>query len=349
MAANVVILIHGMGSHQVGWSAEWIACLEANAKLFAPYAAGKRELSEDLEFVEIAYDEPVFELGYRQRWKDLAGALQDAALPAALKPALTELAQLQDAKLPEFAWTHLLDPLLWFGLNQARQAVIAEVGAQIATAMVGAQAKAANVHLLAHSLGTSVIHDTLLCLAADKPSGFDPKKGGKRFSTLVTVANVSRLLNAWESPSDKLPTAAFKPHSSRVRPGDLVADFVNVRHRSDPFTFPRCFTPDWSAPSVRTLEPDRFDELMHVHDLATQVDHPVVARKILSLFTGRETLGTKAGEMDAAWERYGKRYGKSGLFAFQNLASLLEPDANRDLGPGELARYLTAYAREALA
>lgn len=348
MPSNFVFLVHGMGEHAAGWSAAWQARLEENAKLFSPYFEGTRKLADDVEFVEVVYDS-VFEKDYRQRWKDLAGALQDSALPAAIKPALSELAQVESAKLPEFAWTHLLDPLLWFGLGQARQAVIAKVNKELTKGAKRAQAAGAQLHILAHSLGTSVVHDSLLCLAADAPKVFDPERGGKRWKTLVTVANVSRMLNATESPSDSLPTSAFRPHFSRVRPGDLVGDFVNVRHRVDPFTFPRTFAPDWTNPGVLTLEPDRFDELLQVHDLETQFDHPLVARECLRRITGRATLGAKPEQLDAAWKRYQQRYGKSGTFAFQNLSALLAPDANRDLGLGELARYLTTYAKEVLA
>jgi len=349
MITNYVLLIHGMGDHtKKGWSKKWLECIEANAKLFAPYADGSRALSDDVKFIEIEYDS-VFEQGYRQRWKNLAGALKDAALPSALKPALQEIAQVEDARIPEFAWTHLLDPLLWFGLKQARQAVIAQVNDQIGKHVKAAIAAKADVHILAHSLGTSVIHDSLLCLASEFPASFDPGRGGKRFKSLTTVANVSRFLNATDSPSDALSIGAFKPHESRVRPGDLVADFVNVRHTCDPFTFPRTFAPDWKTPAVAGISPDRFDELLNIHDLQTQFDHPIVARECLSRFTGRRTLGAKPEEMPAAWKRYEKRYGKSGAFAFQDTLKLLHPDANRDLGLGELARYLTSYVKEALA
>ena len=46
--------------------------------------------------------------------------------------------------------------------------------------------------------GTSVVHDTLLCLTDPKYTRgkLDPDAGGKRWDSLITFANVSRLLQA---------------------------------------------------------------------------------------------------------------------------------------------------------
>ncbi len=349
MAKNHVLLIHGIGQHGKGWSASWQQCLRDNAALFAPYSADLDAFDDDVGFAEITYDQ-VFEEGFRARWQTLAAAITDTGLPAPVRTVLGELAQADDARLPEFFWTHGLDALLWYTVGQARQAVIAEVGVQIAKALKKAQQDEADVHILAHSLGTSVAHDTLLCLAASKKTRnvFDPKFGGYRWASFVTIANVSRVMGALSTPSDDLGEDAFRPHGSRVQGGDLVASFVNVRHALDPFTFPRRFKPDWSTPPYWLIEPERFDEPMHIHDLETQFDHPLVARSCLRLFTGRKALG-KPAEMTAAWRRYDQKYGKSGGDPFAGMRQQLAPDAERLLGAGEIARYLIAYAKAVLA
>jgi hypothetical protein len=347
MSKNHVFLIHGMGQHETGWSDSWKKCITDNLRQFDPYTdMSAAELDADVRLVELTYDS-VFELGFRQRWKTLAGAVASAELPGPVRTVLDELAQSGDARVPEFFFTHVLDVLLWFSLGQARQAAIAKLGKELATKLKSAQAEGADVHLLAHSLGTSVVHDTLLCLAAAKKTAkaFDPKLGGLRWKSLTTVANVSCLLTARESPSDDLVVEDFRPHSSRVQSGDLVQNFVVVRHRVDPFTFPRTFNPHWDTPELWKFEPDRFDELMHVHDLETQFDNPEVARRCLRLFTGIDTLGTP-DEMDVCRDRYKQKYGKSAGDAFSRMHQILGPDEDRKLGVGELARYLGEIAKE---
>jgi len=349
MAKNHVLLIHGIGAHGNGWSAGWQQCLRENAELFDPYANDAKAFDADVAFAEITYDQ-VFEQGFRQRWQSLAGALADAALPSAVRTVFSELAQSPDARLPHSLWTHGLDAILWYAVGQARQAVIAEVALQLAEALRRAQRDEADVHILSHSLGTSVVHDTLLCLAAapDTKKAFDPKLGGQRWTSYVSVANVSRVMGALASPSDDLAVADFRPHSSRVQGKDLVSTFVNVRHQLDPFTFPRRFKPEWASPPYWPIEVDRFDEPAHIHDLETQMDHPLAARTCLRLFTGRKGMGSKT-EMDAAWRRYDQKYGRSGGNLFGSLRLLLEPDAERLLGPGEFARYVIACGKEVLA
>ncbi|HEX6812136.1 MAG TPA: hypothetical protein VF384_10975 [Planctomycetota bacterium] len=349
MAKNHVLLIHGIGQHAKGWSARWQSCVRENAQLFAPYDDDPAGFDADVAFAEITYDH-VFEQGFRQRWQNLAGALDDASVPAPVRTVLSELSQSPDARLPAFVWTHSLDFILWYSFAQARQAVIAEVGLQIAEALRKAQREEADVHILAHSLGTSVAHDTLLCLAAspDTQNAFDPKHGGYRWASYVSVANVSRVMGALQSPSDDLDADAFRPHSSRVQGKDLVATFVNVRHQLDPFTFPRRFKPEWPSPPYWPIEVDRFDEPGLIHDLETQFDNPLAARTCLRLFTGRKGLGSKA-EMDVAWRRYDQKYGRSGGDLFASMRRLLEPDADRLLGPGEFARFIVTYAKEMLA
>ena len=348
MANNYVFLVHGMGEHSAKWSERWQTCIANNAKLFAPYADGSAKLGDDVAFEEITYDE-VFDEDYLSVWQDVAGAAASPMLPPAVQIVLEEIAQSPNAKLPAFFWKSAMDVVLWATFPQAREAVVAKVTDKLMAGIGRAQADGASIHMLAHSLGTSVIHDALLCGAAKPESAkvFDPKKGGFQWKSYTTVANVSRLLTASESPSDHLGVESFRPHNSRVRPGDLVGTFVNVQHVLDPFTFPRTFKPDWGNLAFWPERPDRYDELIHIHDLETQFDHPLVARRCLRLFTGRNNLGRPA-EMDAAWHRYEQKYGRSGVAGFDELKALIEPDAERKLGAGELARYLATYAKEVL-
>lgn len=351
MAKNHLFLIHGIGRHEKGWSdTTWQPCILENLKAFAPYTdMSPEEIDNDLHFFEVTYD-AVLDKSYRQRWKELANAIADTALPASVRSVMQELRQEPDARLPEYFWTHALDAILWFSLKQARGAVIQNVAKQLTRGLKAAQLDGADVHILSHSLGTSVIHDTLLCLAAGTESAtvYDPNRGGIRWKSLVTVANVSRVVGAMDSPSDDLDVDAFRSHFSRVQGGDLVQFFVNIRHALDAVTFPRRFKPDWETPPFWYVETDRYDELLNIHDFETQFDHPVAARRCLRLFTGIDSLGT-ADEMKALWRRYDQKYGQSAGGLFSRLHEFIGPDPERKLGPGELARYFVELRREVLA
>jgi hypothetical protein len=343
MTGNRVFLVHGMGSHPPGWSEAWQQAFALAAGEFAPYAAGGRALADDVTFVEVGYDD-VFET-YRARWHDLASALGDAALPAPLQPVFAALAQQGDGKVPAYFWTHLLDVLLWFGLAQAREAVIAAVAAQLVDGLVTAIDAGARAHIVAHSLGTSVVHDTLLCLTDPKyASGqLDPEVGGRRWDSLLTFANVSRLLQATRSPSSRLPASAFDPLTSRVNtgPNGLLRDFVVARHRLDPFTFVRTFEPP-AAAGLSRFALRRYRDLADIHALETLLANPGVAAVCLRSITGDRAFGTDA-EIAAAMPRYDQQMPETDA-AFATLAGALAGNAGTSFG--DVAKAVLAIVRE---
>ena len=347
--AATVLLVHGMGRHPSnGWDASWRESIVENLRQYAPYSekSAAEVEAQDLHFHAVGYD-AVFEQGFRSRWNGLAGALADAALPLGMRRVLEVLQSDDDPREVDVFWHYLLDPLLWVSLGQARERVIASVAEELAKGAMGAQQRGERVHIIAHSLGTSVVHDTLLAMT-DRPDGaFDPDRSGLRWDSLTQVANVSRLLCAIRSPSAVLPVEAFKPHRSRVRPGagGLVRRFLDARHRLDPFTFPRTFQPDWSrfgGHTFRVLQ--RFDSPKGVHDFETHFDCPGVHLPCLRGITGRGTLG-KSAEVEGAWRRYDLLYGRDVSLPLESLRLRLEPSTERELGIVDLADYLRRAAQ----
>jgi len=354
MEKSHVFLVHGMGSCPPGWSANWQQSIGRLAKNFEPYKGG-RALTEDLKFVEIHYDH-VFDgteakPGYRRRWNSLATALQDANLPADVRPAI-DLLRSDDpghGAAVDFFWTHLLDPLLWYGLLEARKAVLATVCDQLITGLEAAIAAGARAHIVAHSLGTSVVHDALVCLTdSDFTQGrLDPFQGGRRWDSLTNVANVARLLRATRSPSSRLGVADYDPLRSRVHPSDggLVRRFINIRHRWDPFTFLRTFGDQLSYGGCQYFLGLRFAKPLAIHDLETQIARPDVAAEILRTVLGNQQFGRDA-EIDAGRPAYNQSFPQTAeaFQAVKTVAGGIGETGDVDLA--QLARFLLAIVNE---
>ena len=93
------------------------------------------------------------------------------------------------------------------------------------------------VHILAHSLGCSIIHDSLAKQYSDK-SKIDYKKNlsihTHKLGSINMIANTSRVLQSFIKVKDSL-----------VKPGPTgcTSKFIEYRHILDPITWPMPFNP----------------------------------------------------------------------------------------------------------
>jgi hypothetical protein len=185
----------------------------------------------------------------------------------------------------EFLYTHWLDVVLYgtsyFGprihaqLAQKYHELVTEHGHN-------------NLHVVCHSLGTAVVHDTLAKLYRHGANIFDGipdyLPGNFNSKTLWTFANVSRLLNLLNRLEDS--------NTSTVAPGGngCTDFFFNVRHKLDPFT--------WFKQYKREM-----DDLTHIenevvrnintHDFFEYVTAPFVARNMLAMIFGKRVAQDK--------------------------------------------------------
>jgi hypothetical protein len=348
MVTKRILLIHGMGQHAAGWSQAVQGAIGKAAAHYAPYRAG-RKLGDDVEFVEILYDaELQAVLG---RWKSAAGALAAAdggeQIPVQLRDALEELAQQEqgDGAFGQLFWTHLMDPLLWCGWQNVRKAVIAALAPRLSEQVTAAIGKDMSLHLVAHSLGTSVLHDALLCLTDPALCGpkFDARAGGYRWASLTTFANVAPLLRAWQSPSAAVPREAFDPANSRVNPTvhGVIGPFFDVAHVSDPFTWPRPLQPTWQHAGYRRLAVRRWAEIKDVHTVELALADPDVARELLRTWLGNGMLGSK-DEQTAARQAHAAAYPNEAP-TLQELHG--DASGNHGWNLKEIARYLSKVGK----
>jgi len=350
MPRAYVFFIHGVGEQAAdSWSRGWQDALIAALRQYAPYDRQTPEqIGKDvLRFVPISYDR-VFE-GYRKRWVDFAGALADSEVlgDGPLQDALTWIAHDQDASVRQAFWTHALDAVLWAGLPQARAAVIASVIDQIVAGvkqMLAENAGADRAHWLAHSLGTSVLHDALICLrfAQDLHGGaFDP--ANFKWQSVSMVANTSRLLRAWKPLSQGVPLEQFHPYRSLLRPGSaesLTRSYHNIHHRLDPITWPKQFLPAGFTTGYSDDETQHFEDPTRVHDLAHYVENPLVHLRLLRTFLGDDRLGS-AAEVDAVAKAFVRRFPLTGSKPFAELRDLFDDSSDKPLTLADLAKFLS--------
>lgn len=357
MANNWVFLVHGVGKHEgTDWSDRWKKALLDQLQQYAPYGSMTHEEIEDryLAIVPVGYD-AIFEGGFRERWGDLAGALADNSIamgsPAA--KAIEWVAEHQsDDAIQKFFWEKALDALLWLAFPTARAAVMVRVAKQLADGVEQMRSKIDRLdsaHIIAHSLGTSVVHDTLIAMAFDdsvNQAVLDPDHF--KWRSVSMLANTSRLLQPRRDLVDGATLDDFKAHGSRLRPGhpqSITRSYYNYRHRADPITWPRMFDPSWPGGSYSNVETRRYDNLKSVHDFTNYVEAPFVHLSILQAILQDSTVGS-SDEYREAQRLFELEHANQAGDEFRQLRELLNGDFELELSTRQIIEFLVMAYKE---
>lgn len=316
---HILFFIHGMGTHDAAWHTRGAEMLRASFREYDQL----RSLDFDAQFElhPLVYDDRLQALRDRANADFAAfkgavlGQLANSEPVAAdsLERELDKLAELGGVAGGGFAWTHALDVVLYRFASTVRAAVDVSVARQILH-VLGSRAHI-GWSVLAHSLGTSVIHNTLNSLYN---TGFTDDDNGSpigplnpvstRCATLAMIANVSRVLQREEA----------KVLETRVKPGPpspnrLCSYYLNVRHKLDPFTKPKPFNPDlwpdetmFSTERYQHIRPSHIafeaDELSRVHAFDHYLMNPRVHVPLFRSLLGRFIVGSE--EFRAAKARF---------------------------------------------
>ncbi len=266
---HVVFLVHGIGKHPAGWSEPITTFLKER------YAstAGK-PLKEDVaQFVEITYDE-VF-TGWLNRWAEAGKDLATFSEVASVAGFLSKLSQ--DDPL----YTHLADVVLFTFFPQIRREVITSVRTQMVNAFAGDLTS--QLSILAHSLGTSVAHQTVASLNDETLGGSYPPSL-LSFANLIMVANVSRVLTLPHHNS---------LYETLVRPsaGSYCANYWSIHHALDVLTMPWPFHPPpegWAVDpaTYRDTEVKHYEKDPNVHDFLNYLKNPRIHLPLLARIAG---------------------------------------------------------------
>ncbi|HEY4212855.1 MAG TPA: hypothetical protein VGM84_15340 [Steroidobacteraceae bacterium] len=333
MAKHALVFIHGMGEQTQGWHQP---ALDVLSKAFPTYELLKnRSLTDFVEPVPILYSDFFTQL--RNTWKTDVGQiklalgqeLQAADVPQrdAINNRFDSIANTIGAGTDSFVWTHAMDVVLYRFFSLTRQRVNVSVGKQIVAA-AGPEFRGWSV--IAHSLGTAVIHNTLNALYSTALIPGQPplKPQETRPKVLAMVANVSRVL--------QLP--AVKVFSSLVMPGDATQGracdtYLNVRHVFDPFMFPQPFEPDNTWPTPGTFVPSQYQhirpsnidiqKLTDVHDLENYLENPRVHVPIFRGIVGPDVIPD--GEFQEKCTAFDKKIAAAELNAIREALEQLIP------------------------
>lgn len=355
MARTYLFLVHGVGKHAAdSWADPWKRVLIDKLRTFAPYSDKTPEEieRESLRCVPISYDS-VFET-FREDWEDLDDLLSSAAfaLGSDARVALDWIAS-QDAELKRIFWEKVLDVLLWATDPLARAAVIAHVNEQLIRHLVemfrepGGENRA---HIVAHSLGTSVISDSLIALRAERKVHHNVLDTGRfQWRSVTMVANTSRLLEPRFDVSDTLDPDDFKVYHSRLFPGtssSIVKRYTNVRHVLDPITWPRRFKPvQWTSAPYAEITTEKFDELAGVHDFENYVRNPHVHLPLFRITQGNSRLG-KRDEIERALKDLDRDFPNVASTEFPELRALIDPNPDHPVSTRKLVEALVKAFKE---
>jgi hypothetical protein len=303
---HVIFLVHGMGINGTNWSD---AVQKTLTDLYAAYPAlSFVPFDQQFQFIAVTYDDEFEAL--RKQWRDsstaLGSALSGAKLDVGSVSTLDKLAS--STNKDSFINTHVVDVILYRFTGLTTATIRESVRNQILTALTKLdQTQPMRWSVIAHSLGTSVIHDTLHETYTDPSTSAKANLAGvTRPILLAMIANVSRVL---ETDIDV--------YLSRVRPGSpddplaVCKYFLNARHHWDPIPQPKAFRPaqQWPSFGIRALTPRRFlnveiseIEQLNVHDFNHYLRNPLVHGPLFNCLVDREALSAEA--IDTAHKQF---------------------------------------------
>ena len=245
---QAILLVHGMGKHAAptektpgSFRAEFVKATNTVLGQFTKHQGDSLENYFDLR--ELNYDGWFDEI--REAMAKNAGDMNKALKAVDGLHGITFPQQLASSLSAweskfgddDFFHTHWLDVIFYGTLLGAK--VRTDLALEITT-LVG-EYGSGNVHIVAHSLGTAVLHDTLHQLYRpesnpnDDIPDLDP--ADSRLASVWMFANVSGLVNS--------VTKLCDPLGSLVKPGSTgcTSALFNIRHKLDPFTWIAQFDP----------------------------------------------------------------------------------------------------------
>lgn len=339
---SVLVLLHGMGNHtSESFKDEVVSAANNALHRYSGYKEVKFEDHVHIESIEynnffeearqsmVKNSDPVAQY---LKLKGQTGVVHDVA------NAISGLGQ--GFKDDSFINTHWLDVILY--LTNVGEQVRVHVGKKLAGIIE--KYPVAPINVLAHSLGTSVLHDTLTKLYHHE---FDPGDlvpdldiHDHKLNSVWMISNVSRIMSKFSGQKD--------PYKSIVKPGSsgCTSLFFNCRHEMDPFTWPLQFDPKKQSKWINVNTYDsiykayvtRSISRVNTHDIRGYIEDPRICYRFLNQFldfspsnedweTGNSAFETINGIYDKIKKKYEKIEGINdpSLLEFLKLIYQFEP------------------------
>jgi len=309
MSKHVIFFVAGVGDDEKGWSKGLRAQLE---ELFDSYPlpAGGQPFAEKFETAEIFYND------FFDDWRERVAAdarsaldkLGGEGLPSGAVEKLFELGIAAGGG--GFLRTHAMDALQYRFLRLVSEPVRSAFEAQVLSRLLDTEfGTPARWSVIAHSLGTSIVHDALHEMFAPGPGA----KDGQLYQpyAVAMLSNVSQLLH-----NERVLGAGVDAYSSFVRPNREPAlgacrYFLSSGNRFDPIAVAGNFKPpeSWLPETAkvqrrfRSLDFDAIPKSGNVHGFREYLAHPGVHVPLIRILTGDQDWISDEQE-NAAHEKY---------------------------------------------
>jgi hypothetical protein len=279
MNKPMVLVIHGMGTHNPGETKKIIADGLNNAA--ENFGLSNFDIYDKVEFYQFNYSDFLDKIRLKDAEQaskliDHINLLKGHGLGERAASELIEFfAGFGEDKM---FYTHWMD-VLYYGLMFWGEKIRVDLAKKINDLMIEKVRAGRELHIIAHSLGTSVLHDTLSKIFRKDTDLYSevPQLDTDRFKidSLWTVANVSRLLNLLndiEDPNHSIVTSDI---------GGCTDLLFNMRNEFDPF----CWIKTYKRPIARLkgkhIKVDTIRKT-NTHDLGEYVEHPDFSARFLT-------------------------------------------------------------------
>ena len=315
---QVLILIHGMGKHSADSFQEEVVTAANNALSRYPSFADVN-FEDKVHIHSIGYDH-IFE-ALREKMAESGSDLQSFITAEIggvnLPDFIGDLAGIQaDLADDEFLNTHVLDVVFYLTLLGERVRLYV---AEKLLEFIQAHQETTRINVLAHSLGTAVMHDTLNKLYSEGfGDGVRLNKETQPINTLWTFANVSEVITKISGLTG--------PLKSVVKPGTggCVAAFYNIFHRFDIFTMKAInrFDPkkndNWVSGFIYDNAYGRYKtekvSRKNTHSIQSYIEDPVVCHDLLNTLFDFQPSADERSQGDAAYANVQSEFDKIKAF-----------------------------------
>lgn len=244
MSKPKLIIVHGMGQHTAeSFKKEFVDGCKWAFDLYDDFSGKSPE--EYVEIIPVTYND-IFD-DHRQRMANCATPVAERlkSIPGMgddfLSSSISAITEIEsEIGADDFFRTHWLD-VLFYRFTSLGEVARIRLAKEISQAVGTVNGGSSRVHVLGHSLGTSVVHDTLAKLYdddfvlgdLDNLSDVSHKLG-----SVHLVANTSRALESF-----------VNVNKSVVKPGPdgCTGCYREYRHMLDPVTWPKSFDPTDNA------------------------------------------------------------------------------------------------------
>jgi len=308
MSKPKLILVHGMGQHTAdSFKQDFITACQDAFRLYPSLA--NKSVGDFVDPVPVGYND-IFDQ-HREQMANRASPILDRlqqipGMGGDLGKAAQEITKIESTiNDEEFFKTHWLD-VIFYRFTTLGENVRIRVARTIADAISATTSGSAEVHVLGHSLGTAVVHDTLAKLYKANQQLGDVQNldvGVHKLGSLHLVANTSRVLESF-----------VKVDRSVVKPGEggCTSQYNEYRHKLDPITWPRSFDPTdngswisndaWAVGRYQLIQPTALtNEHGNTHSLHHYIFNPLVH---LELFFTVFNIELSPAEIDIGHQRF---------------------------------------------